>query len=151
MRERTDPTKVAMLRRFAALRAAPEAELERMAEALDVLDLPAGRHLTVQGRPGRCVYLIVEGRAVAERDGAPAAALGAGDLVADVTPLHGAVRGATVQAVSPLRVLVAGPGTIGALFDAFEAALAATDVAALAAAPRPGRVRRALGLVGAPA
>ena len=151
MRERTDPTKLAMLRRFTALRSAPEVELERMAAALDVVDLAAGQLLTVQGRPGRSVFLIVEGRAVAERDGSPVSALGAGDLVADVTPVHGAVRGATVQAVTPMRVLVAGPGTISTLLDGFEAALHATGAAAEAALARPPRLRWARRLSGAPA
>lgn len=140
-----------MLRRFAALRSAPDAHLERMAGALDVLDVPAGRTLTVQGRPSRCIYLIAEGKAVAERDGSPVAALGAGDLVADVVPVHGAVRGATVQAVTALRVLVAGPGTINDLLTGFEAALDAVDAAATAPVHPRGRWRRALHPSGTPA
>lgn len=146
MRTRTEPTTVDLLRRFRMLRSAPEAALERMAAAVDVVDLGAGQHLTIQGRLARGVYFLIEGRAVAERDGTPVAALGPGDLVADVTGLHGAVRGATVQAVTPMRVLVARPEAIGALLDAFADAVDAV-IAAAVGGPRRHRSRPALHLV----
>jgi CRP-like cAMP-binding protein len=151
MRERTDPTKLAMLRRIPALRSASDADLEGVAAAVDVLDVAAGQRLTVEGRPGRSVYLVVEGRAVAERAGSADVAIGAGDVVADLTPVAGAVRGAGVRAVTPMRLLVAGPGTINDLLDGFEAAAEAVGaVAASTTVRRPGLVRRALGLAAAP-
>lgn len=154
MRARTDPTKLAMLRRIPALRSAPDARLEEVAAAVDVLDLAAGQHLTVEGRLGRSIFLVVEGRAVAERHEVVVSAIGVGDVVADLAPVTGAVRGATVRAVTPMRVLVAGPGTAGDLLDGFaasaEAALAAVAPVA-APARRPGRLRRALGAAPSPA
>ena len=152
MRERTDPTKLAMLRRIPALRSAPDATLEQVAAAVDVLDVAAGQHLTLQGRAGRSIYLVVAGRAVAERDGAFVATIGAGDVVADLAPIAGAVRRASVQALTGMRVLVAGPGTAGALLDGLEAAAeAACAAVASVRVPRPGPVRRALGVRTAPA
>lgn len=127
MGEGTGGTKADMLRRFRVLRSAPEAELEWMAEALEVLDVRAGQRLTLEGRRSPAIYFLVDGRAVAERDGSPVAALGPGDVIADVTGLHGAGRGATVQAVTPLRALVSGPGAAGALLDRFVAAVEAVE------------------------
>lgn len=152
MRERTDPTKLAVLRRIPALRSAPDASLEQVAAAVDVLDVAAGRQLTVEGRFGRAIYLVVEGRALAERDGSVVAAIGVGDVVADLAPVTGAVRGASVRAVTPMRLLVAGPGTSHVLLDAIEAS---AEVACAAVASvgvrRPGLVGRVLGHTAAPA
>ena len=89
---------------------------------------------------------------LAERDGKVVAAIGAGDVVADLAPVTGAVRGATVQAVTPMRVLVAGPGTTGDLLDGFAAAAeSALGLVGPVVVRRPSRVRRALGIGASPA
>ena len=152
MREHSDPTKLAMLRRIPALRSAPDARLEQVAAAVDVLDVAAGQHLTVEGRFGRSIFLVVEGRAIAARDGKVVAAIGAGDVVADLAPGTGSVRGATVLAVTPMRVLVAGPGTTHGLLDGFAVAAESALAAAIPAVVRhPSRLRRALGIAPSPA
>ncbi len=153
MRERSDPTKLAMLRRIPALATAADADLVVVAASVDVLDLRAGQRLTVEGRPGRSIFLVVEGKAAAERDGQLVSTIGPGDVVADLAPGTGHSAGATVQAVTPMRVLVAGPGTVNNLLDAFQAAVDATGAAVTAAAVprRAGRVRRAPGLAATPA
>ena len=43
---------------------------------LDVVDVPAGRTLTTEGRAGREIFLVVEGRAAADRDGRPIGTMG---------------------------------------------------------------------------
>lgn len=123
-----------------------------MAAAVDVLDVAAGQRLTVEGRPGRSIYLVVDGRAVAERGGAVVAAIGAGDVVADLVPAGGDPRGATVRATTAMRVLVAGPGSVADLLDGMAAAAEAACAAAIPVlVPRPDRRGPAMGSAVAPA
>lgn len=140
MRERTDPTKIAMLRTFPALGSVSDAALAPFAAALDVVDVAAGQHLTLQGRGGRSVYFVLAGNAVAERDGSPVATIAAGDVVGEVAVLTGAAQNATVQAVTPMRVLVAGPSAVG---DLLTAIASVADAVAPARSPlTPARGRR---------
>lgn len=153
MRARTDPGKLALLRRIPALRSAPEAVLVAVAAAVDVVDVAAGQRLTVEGHPRRSIHLVVEGSAVAERGGVVVAAIGAGDVVADLVPAGGDPRGATVRATTPMRLLVAGPAAVADLLDGLAAAAEAAVGAAAAPAPspRPDRLGPAVGSSVAPA
>ena len=73
-----------------------------------VINVPAGRELTVQGRRGREFGVILEGEAVVEIDGTEVARLGAGDHYGELAllddPGTGAGRRATVTTTAPTTV-----------------------------------------------
>jgi hypothetical protein len=82
--------------------------------------LPAGSRLTDGERPGRHCFLLIEGSAVAQRDGQPAEELPTGTFVGSADPqgLPKAPAGVTVRLITPARVLVLDTDRLAALIDA---------------------------------
>jgi CRP-like cAMP-binding protein len=93
---------------------------ERLAEAGGEAVLPAGSSLADRQRPGRHCFLLIEGSALAERDGEPAEAVTSGTFIgfADRTGLPVPPAGVTVRLVTPARVLVLDTERLAALIDA---------------------------------
>jgi CRP-like cAMP-binding protein len=93
---------------------------ERLAEAGGEAVLPAGSRLADEERPGRHCFLLVEGSAVAEKDGQPAEPLSSGTFIGSAG--HGGVpqspAGVTVRLVTPAKVLVLDTDRLAALIDA---------------------------------
>jgi ATP-binding cassette subfamily B protein len=81
----------------------------------------AGEIIVSEGDPAGPLFLIEEGsvRVMRRVDGAPvyAGTLGAGQCFGEASALTGAPRGATVEAVSPCRLLALGPDTVKRLAD----------------------------------
>jgi CRP-like cAMP-binding protein len=67
---------------------------------------PANSVLAQQGRRGRELVLIVDGRARVERDGSAVATLGPGDCFGEISLIDGGPRTATVVAETPCDLLV---------------------------------------------
>ena len=147
MRERRDPTKLSMLRQLPGFSAMGKGALGELASALDVVDVPAGRTLATEGRAGREIFLVVEGRAAADRGGHPIGTVGPGELIGEQAMLERRPRNATVRAVTPMRLLVAGPDSVSVLVDHLRAAAstAATLERVTRAQPVVGRPRPATG------
>jgi CRP/FNR family transcriptional regulator, cyclic AMP receptor protein len=81
-------------------------ELDEVASIADEIDLPGGRDLTVEGRPGREFMVIIEGDATVRRGGQEINRLGAGDFFGEIALLEDTPRTATVVAKTPLRFFV---------------------------------------------
>jgi CRP/FNR family cyclic AMP-dependent transcriptional regulator len=81
-------------------------ELENVAAVADEIDLREGRQLTVEGKPGREFFVIVEGTAEVRRNGRKVNELRDGDFFGEIALISGAPRTATVTATSPVRALV---------------------------------------------
>jgi CRP/FNR family transcriptional regulator, cyclic AMP receptor protein len=81
-------------------------ELDEVASIADEIDLPAGKELTVEGRPGREFMVIVEGEATVRRGDNEINRLGAGDFFGEIALLEDRPRTATVTADGPIRALV---------------------------------------------
>lgn len=81
-------------------------ELDEVAGIADEIDLPEGRELTVEGRPGREFMVIVEGEASVRRGDQEVNRLGAGDFFGEIALLEDRPRTATVKAETPIRALV---------------------------------------------
>lgn len=79
-------------------------ELEAVAELGTDIDVEAGRELVHQGDPASEAFLLLEGAAVAERDGQELATFGPGDFFGEMALLVHGQRTATVTASSRLRV-----------------------------------------------
>jgi len=111
---KTDP-KVAFLRSVPGLSGVRDRDLVSLASLFDEARLEAGTPFIREGEPGRELFLIVEGEAVVSLRDHALAKVGPGEFVGEVTVFERAPRSATVTALTPIRALVAGPGSFGAL------------------------------------
>jgi CRP-like cAMP-binding protein len=104
---------------------------------IDVLDatvsevtVAAGRRLTVEGEVGREFAVILDGLASVVRGGVEVERLGPSGFFGEHALLHGARRTADVVALTPMRLLVAGPSEFDRMvreIDTFAERVADTD------------------------
>jgi hypothetical protein len=85
-----------------ALLAPPE--LERLAASLVPVEVPAWSVVVAQGDRGDRFYVVDEGRAVVELDGAEYGELGPGGFFGEIALLRDVPRTATVRALEPLKL-----------------------------------------------
>jgi CRP/FNR family cyclic AMP-dependent transcriptional regulator len=99
-------TKIDLLKRVPLFKDCTRAELEAVSRVATELRLPAGRVLMRQGKPGRELFVLVEGEVTVERNGATIAVRRAGDFLGELALVTGRPRTATVTAATDLQVLV---------------------------------------------
>jgi CRP-like cAMP-binding protein len=95
-----------LLARIPLFAACSKKELSTLASLSTVLTFPAGAVLTRQGTFGREFLVLMEGTAVAERDGVVLEELVPGSPLGELSLIDGAVRAATVTTTSPVTALV---------------------------------------------
>jgi CRP/FNR family cyclic AMP-dependent transcriptional regulator len=83
-------------------------ELGLISRVADVVRLPEGAEIMVEGTVGHEFYLILDGEAIVRRRGRKIAALGPGRYFGELALLDRAPRSATVVAGTPLEVLIIG-------------------------------------------
>ena len=81
-------------------------ELRRVNDVLTVAEVSAGQVLTRQGDHGNQFFIVLEGTATVQRDGALIAEVGPGDFQGEISLLDGGERTATVTAATPMRIAV---------------------------------------------
>ncbi len=81
-------------------------ELERLAMAIDVVDVDAGRALIRQGTRTHEAFVIESGEAEVSVDGEVVATIPAGEMVGEIALLTKQPASATVIAKTPMSVLV---------------------------------------------
>ena len=81
-------------------------ELNRVAAAMQLLDVVAGEVVCAQGDPGYQFYVIAGGEAVVERHGHTVAKLHPGDYFGELALLDRGPRSATVRALTDSRLFV---------------------------------------------
>jgi CRP-like cAMP-binding protein len=86
----------------------PKRELKEIARLADVLDVPAGRDLTVEGAPGREFFVLLDGTAVVRRHDEFVAVLQRGSFFGELALLADRPRSATITTLEPSRLLVLG-------------------------------------------
>ena len=99
-------TKIDLLKRIPLFAGCSRAELAAVSRVADELAIPAGRVLMRQGAPGKELFVLVEGEATVERDGATIASRHGGDFVGELALVTGRPRTATVTAATDLQTLV---------------------------------------------
>jgi CRP-like cAMP-binding protein len=83
-----------------------EDEVEALAKAADLLEVPQGMELVTQGKHTNEFVVIVRGAAEVTRDGKAIDTMGSGQFFGEVALLTGAPRNATVTATAPSTLLV---------------------------------------------
>jgi CRP-like cAMP-binding protein len=92
-------------------------ELQRVAQATDEIQVPAGTTLIEQGQLGREAFVIVEGSAAVRRNGRKVAVVGPGECVGEMSLLDRQPRSASVVAIEEMTVLVISAQSFTALLD----------------------------------
>jgi CRP-like cAMP-binding protein len=84
----------------------PKRELKEIARVADVVDVPAGRDLTVEGATGHEFFVLLEGTVVVRRGGEFVSVLQSGSYFGELALLADRPRSATVTTIEPVRLLV---------------------------------------------
>lgn len=95
------------------------ADIQRIGELADEVELPAGRVLMRQGESGTELVVIVEGAASVERDGRELPPCGPGAVLGEISLIDGGARTATVTLTEPSRLLVLARREFHSLMDEF--------------------------------
>ena len=98
--------KVETLTRVPLFRHSSRKELEFLASRADEVTLEAGRVLIRQGEPADSFFVLLDGEASVDVDGAPRPAMRAGDFFGEISMLDRGPATATVVATSPVRAMV---------------------------------------------
>lgn len=83
-------------------------ELEQIAQLVDEVDIPAGKVLMRQGETGAEMFVVATGSVRIERNGRHIRDAGPGTAIGEMALLSEGPRTATVTAVGPTRILLAG-------------------------------------------
>lgn len=81
-------------------------ELRQIARLGTQVSAEEGSLLTEQGKPGREFFLVLEGKALCRVGRKEVARYKPGDYFGELALLHGGYRTATVEAASPMELLV---------------------------------------------
>jgi CRP-like cAMP-binding protein len=94
----------------------PKRELREIAGVADVIEVPSGRDLTVQGARGREFFVLLEGTVVVRRGGEFVNVLRRGSFFGEIALLADRPRSATVTTIEPSRLLVLTEGQFRGIF-----------------------------------
>jgi CRP-like cAMP-binding protein len=109
--------KVALIQNVPLFGHCSRKELGEIAAIADELDLREGAKLTAEGKRGREFFVILEGNADVLMDGKRVNSVRQGDFLGEIALVTGRPRTATVQATSPVRVLVITSRDFSRLLD----------------------------------
>ena len=92
-------------------------ELQTIARASDDVEVPKGKVLVQEGKPGHEFFLILDGTASVKRGKKEIAKLGKGQYFGELALLDRGPRSASVVATSDLDVLVLGQREFAGVID----------------------------------
>jgi MFS family permease len=98
-------SRLAIVEHLPITQGSPQLVLEQLASSSELVPLPAGVDVVVQGTPAHALYAIVDGRVVVHRDGVVRVHLGTGDSFGERGLLDNAPRNATVTTEMDTTVL----------------------------------------------
>jgi len=100
--------KAALLKKIQLFEGLSDRQLRQIARLADEVDVPAGKTLMRAGDTGREMFVIVDGQVVVRTARGRGTKLGKGSFFGEMSLLDGGPRSATVEAVTPARLLVVG-------------------------------------------
>ena len=86
-------------------------DLEKIAARSDAIDLPAGRVIMHEGKPGAEAFIVLKGTVAVRRNGRKVTELGIGAMVGELSLFDDGVRSATVECVTDCSLLVLSRGS----------------------------------------
>ena len=92
-------------------------ELQNIARASDAVEIPAGKVLVEEGKPGHEFFLIINGTASVKRGKREVAKLGPGQYFGELALLDRGPRSASVIAKDDMEVLVLGQREFAGVID----------------------------------
>jgi CRP/FNR family cyclic AMP-dependent transcriptional regulator len=105
------------LARVPLFSACSKKELQTIARASDDIDIPSGKTLVQEGKPGHEFFLILNGNASVKRGKREIAKLGPGQYFGELALLDRGPRSASVIAKSDMEVLVLGQREFAGVID----------------------------------
>jgi CRP/FNR family cyclic AMP-dependent transcriptional regulator len=117
MRLISQNAKVEALRRAPLFEGLSRAELVRLAEVTEDVEVPPGTALCREGQLGQEFFVIVDGEAAVTRRGRRVATQRGGDFFGEIALLETIPRTATVTASTALRFFVLGGESFRQLLD----------------------------------
>lgn len=112
----TDP-KVDLLRSISIFAKCGPNDLQQVAQLVDEIEVPDGKVLMREGDIGREMFLVASGTARVERGGKLIGEFGPGAVLGEMALIAEGPRNATVTAVGPMRLFVAGHREFHSLMD----------------------------------
>ncbi len=100
--------KVALVEKVPLFAGLSQKELSQIARWVNEVELPARSRLATAGEAGGELFVIVNGEAVVKTNPGRTAVLKAGDFFGEMSLIDGQPRSATVEATTPIRLLVLG-------------------------------------------
>lgn len=100
--------KAALLKKVSLFDGLSDRQIQQIARLADEVEVPAGKTLARAGDTGREMFVIVDGQAVVRTPKGRTARLGRADFFGEMSLLDGGPRSATVEAATPMRLLVVG-------------------------------------------
>lgn len=92
-------------------------DLSRISRLMREVEVPPGKRLASLGETGREMYIIVDGRALVTTRRGHQLHIGPGDYFGEMSLIDGEPRSATVEATTPMRLLVLGYREFWQLLD----------------------------------
>jgi CRP-like cAMP-binding protein len=109
--------KVDLLRNVRLFSSCNDKELGRIAALTDVVDVPAGKVLTEEGKAGGEAFVIAAGQATAKVRKKKVATMGPGAFFGEMSLLDHGPRTATIVAEEPMTLLVIDPRSFVELLE----------------------------------
>ena len=106
MNDRADSASVRACRRFPFVKASRAAETRFVASHGDEVEVPAGKVLTRQGRPGDTFYVQLAGESEVKVDGKRRRVLKAGEFFGEISMVDRGLATATVTTMTDSRLFV---------------------------------------------
>lgn len=101
-------TKLTLLQKVPLFEGLSQRQLRLIAQLADEVDIPAGKRLATAGETGHEFFVIVDGHVAVKIRTGRTVRLGPGDVFGEMSLIDGGPRSATVEATTPLRLLVVG-------------------------------------------
>jgi CRP/FNR family transcriptional regulator, cyclic AMP receptor protein len=98
--------KLALLERIPLFEELSTKETQQIGRLVTEIEVPAGTKLAKIGEPGGELFAIVDGEAIVRTKPGRTAVLKAGDFFGEMSLIDGQPRSATVEAKTPIRLLV---------------------------------------------
>src|SRR3990172_4813911 len=105
---RSKSSKVEMLKNVPLFRGLSQRQVEQIARLADELEVPAGKRLAGGGDVGHELFVIVDGQVTVTTQSRRTIKLGPGEFFGEMSLIDGGPRSATVDAATPMKLLVIG-------------------------------------------